>query len=146
MKKPAKTQTTGKRGGKRSTSWKPGQSGNPAGAPKRGQSWTELIKEYGELTPSEAAAKSLELSKQLLSIGDGVTLKQAVILRVYASLLFEPQPGLFNAFVERAEGKVKDQVELTGDAAAPIRIEITYSHPGDAAEPAPGPTADQAGA
>lgn len=95
------------------TAWKKGQpSPNPKGAPKRGQSWTELIKEYGELTPSEAAAKSLELSKQFLKIGDGVTLKQAVVMRVYASLLFEPQPGLLNAFLERAEGKVADKIVI----------------------------------
>ena len=62
------------------------------------------------MTPSEAAAKSLELSQQLLKIGDGVTLKQAVVLRVYASLLFEPQPGLFNTLLERAEGKVADKL------------------------------------
>lgn len=31
-----------------STAWKPGQSGNPAGAPKRGMSWREIIDEVGE--------------------------------------------------------------------------------------------------
>ena len=30
------------------TSWQPGQSGNPAGAPKRGQSWREIIDEIGD--------------------------------------------------------------------------------------------------
>src|ERR1700693_2918298 len=28
--------------------WKPGQSGNPAGAPKRGMSWAEIIKTVGD--------------------------------------------------------------------------------------------------
>lgn len=112
-KKSANTKPTGKPKRKAPpTAWKPGQSGNPKGAPKRGQSWTELIKEFGELTPSEAAAKSLELSKQLLSIGDGVTLKQAVVLRVYAALLFEPQPGLLSQILDRAEGKVAQPLEL----------------------------------
>jgi hypothetical protein len=92
--------------------WPKGVSGNPKGAPKRGQSWSEIITEYGELTPSQAAEKSLALAKQFLSIGDGVTLKQAVIMRVYASLLFEPTPGLFNAFMERTEGKVADKLIL----------------------------------
>jgi len=57
----------------------------------------------------------------LLTIGDGVTLKQAVILRVYASLLFEPQPGLLNSFMDRADGKLVDKIELYDwrkDAAA----------------------------
>jgi len=108
----AKKQTTGKRGGKRSTSWKPGQSGNPKGSPKRGESWAEIIKRYGEMTPSEAATHSLELVKKLLTIGDGVTLKQAVILRVYASLLFEPQPGLLNSFMDRADGKLAQTISV----------------------------------
>lgn len=96
-----------------STAWKPGQSGNPKGAPKRGESWQEIIKRYGELTPPEAAELSLELTKKLLSIGDGVTLKQAVVLRVYADLLYEPNPGLLNSFMERAEGKVSQPIEVT---------------------------------
>jgi hypothetical protein len=47
-----------------------------------------------------------------LKIGEGVTLKQAVVLRVYDALLFEPQPGLLNAFMERAEGKMTQPIEV----------------------------------
>ena len=32
------------RGGKRSTSWKPGQSGNPKGGPKWGESFAEILR------------------------------------------------------------------------------------------------------
>lgn len=85
---------------------------NKKGAPKRGESWAEIIKRVGEYTPSEAAERSLSLAKQLLEIGDGMTLKEAVIMRIYASLLFEPQPGLFNAFMDRTEGKVTQPIEV----------------------------------
>ena len=67
------------------------------------------------MTAPEAAAVSLELSKQFLKIGSGITLKQAVVLRVYAALLFDPNPGLLNSFMDRVEGKVKDQVDLTSN-------------------------------
>ena len=120
---PAKTQKSGKRGGKRSTSWKPGQSGNPKGSPKRGESWAEIIKRYGEMTPGEAAQESMELARKLLSIGEGVTLKQAVVLRVYAALLFEPQASLLNAFLDRAEGTVTKHFEHSGPDGGPITIE-----------------------
>lgn len=93
--------------------WKKGQSGNPKGAPKRGESWAEIIKRVGEMTPSEAAERSLALAKQLLEIGDGVTLKEAVVLRVYSALMFDPQPGLLNAFMDRVEGKVSQPIEMS---------------------------------
>jgi len=93
--------------------WKKGQSGNPKGAPKRGFSWAELIKEYGDMTAPEVAARSLEMAKQFIKLGDdGLTLKEAVVIRVFGSLLFEPQPGLLNAFMERTEGKVKQPFSL----------------------------------
>lgn len=109
---------------KRPQTWKKGQSGNPKGAPKRGESWAEIIKYVGDLTPSEAADMSQQVAGKLRSIGDAVTLRQAVVLRVFAALMFEPQPGLLNAFMERTEGKVKDQIELSGDEEKPITIKI----------------------
>ena len=108
---PTNTQKTGGRGGKRSTSWKPGQSGNPAGSPKRGESWAEIIKRIGDMTPIEAADHANEIAKQLRKIGGGLTLKEAVVVRVYAALLFEPQASLLNSFMERAEGKVAQPIE-----------------------------------
>ena len=110
---PTNTQKTGGRGGKRSTSWRPGQSGNPAGSPKRGESWAEIIKRIGDMTPVEAADHANEIAKQLRKIGGGLTLKEAVVVRVYAALLFEPQASLLNSFMERAEGKVSQPLDVS---------------------------------
>jgi len=95
--------------------WPKGVSGNPAGAPKRGESWQEIIKRIGDMTPIEAAQHAQAIAGKLKTLGDGLTLKEAVVIRVYASLLFEPQPGLLNSFMERAEGKIKDNVDLTSN-------------------------------
>ena len=100
---------------KRPQTWKPGQSGNPAGGPKRGQSWKEIIAEIGQLTPDEAREMSQKIFANI-HLGNEVTLNQAVVLRVYASLLFEPQPGLLNAFMERVEGKVAQPITQMTDA------------------------------
>lgn len=108
----AVTANTKKAAKPRGKPWPKGVSGNPKGAPKRGESWAEIIKRVGEYTPSEAAERSLELAKKLLTIGDGVTLKEAAILRVFGATLFEPQPGLLNILIERAEGKVADRLEV----------------------------------
>ena len=97
---------------KRPQTWKPGQSGNPAGGPKRGESWAEIIKRFGELTAGEAAQMSLELAQKFLNIGEGVTLKQAVVLRVYGALLFDPDARLLNAFMDRAEGKITQPITV----------------------------------
>ena len=104
---PAKTKSAGK---PRPTAWKPGQSGNPAGAPKRGQSWRELIAELGELDGPGAANRAGFLAKQLAKLPAGVSLKELVVLRVFTALIDDPQPGLLNAFMERVEGKVAQAV------------------------------------
>ena len=72
---------------KRAQTWKPGQSGNPKGAPKRGQSWKEIVKTIGDLTPKEASDYCHKVAGKIAVIGDSVTLKEAVILRVYTALL-----------------------------------------------------------
>jgi hypothetical protein len=116
MSKSANRPTTDKRKPPR-TAWKPGESGNPAGAPKRGESWAEIIKQYGDMTPVEAADRANEIAKQLRRIGEGVTLKEAVVVRVYAALLFEPSASLLNSFMERAEGKVETPVKHSGEVS-----------------------------
>ena len=88
-----------------------GVSGNPKGAPKRGESWGEIIKLFGDMTPQEAADRAVEIGRQLKKYGNKLTLKQSVVLRVYAALLFDPQASLLNSFMDRAEGKVVQPVE-----------------------------------
>lgn len=109
-----KKQTTTKRKGNKA--WvKGGASPNPKGAPKRGQSWKEIIHEIGEMTPDEARQMCAQLFSKV-NLHDEVTLKQAVVMRVYAALLFDPQPGLLNAFMERVEGKVAQPITQMTDA------------------------------
>ena len=92
-----------------------GTSGNPKGAPKRGESWAEIIKRIGDMTPVEAADNAVALAAQLRKYGNALTLKETVVTRVYAALLFEPQVGLLNAFMDRAEGKVADRLQVDGN-------------------------------
>lgn len=103
--------------------WKKGQSGNPAGAPKRGESWAEIIKRIGDMTPIEAAEHAKAIAGKLRTMGNALTLKEAVVVRVYAALLFEPSASLLNAFMERAEGKVQDRVDVTSGGQA-LAVEI----------------------
>lgn len=95
------------------TAWPKGTSGNPKGAPRKGESWAEIIKRVGDMTPIEAAEHANAIAGKLRQIGGTLTLKEAVIVRVYAALLFEPNASLLNAFMERAEGKVQDKLDVT---------------------------------
>lgn len=139
-KLPAKTQTAGKRGGKRSTSWKPGQSGNPKGAPKRGESWAEVWKRISNMTGPEVADYGLKVAAQLRTLPSTVTLKEAVVMRTMVALMNEPTPGLLNAAQDREEGTPKQSIELTGDETKPIHV---FSHAAAIAALAPRSMADR---
>lgn len=116
MTKPANTQKSGKRGGKTRTSWKPGQSGNSTGRPKDGESWSSIISQIGNMYPEEILdfiGKDNDLGKAIAHFPRSVQNKYLVVLRVYASLMFEPSPGLFKEFLDRLEGKVPDHIDMT---------------------------------
>lgn len=58
------------------------------------------------MTPGEAADYCRNIAGQLATIGNNITLKEAVVLRVYAALMFEPDARLLNSVMDRDEGKV----------------------------------------
>ena len=120
--KPAKTQKSGKRGGKTVTSWKPGQSGNPKGRPPEGESWAAVIKKISNMTGEEAVAYTREFTKFFAPF-KGVTLKEAVVLRCFAAILFEPQAAMLNALMDRAEGKLSQSVPTDLKASLLLRMQ-----------------------
>lgn len=107
-----KSETKKKTKRKGNPTWvKGGPSPNPAGAPKRGQSWAETIKEIGNLTPDEARSISQKIFAQV-NLGNAITLREAVVMRVFAGLLFDPTPGNFRELMDRADGPVKGAVKI----------------------------------
>lgn len=86
----------------RGTPWPKGVSGNPAGAPKRGESWAEIIAAIGEMTDAEFVKLKHAHPTQ----------KQQVVMQAYLSLKNDPQPGIFNAFMDRVDGKVADKLQI----------------------------------
>jgi hypothetical protein len=95
------------------------------------------------LTPDEAREMSQKIFVNI-HLGNEVTLNQAVVLRVYASLLFEPQPGLLNAFMERVEGKVAQPITQMTDAELRefISSTIGIDIPGDSGSAATRPESE----
>lgn len=98
------------------SAWKPGQSGNPAGRPKEGKSWAGILRELSEMSADDIArmvGADNELGRMLMTLPPKVQMQYLITARVMASLMFEPQPGLFNALMERTDGRVPQAVDLT---------------------------------
>lgn len=115
-KLPDNTQKTGKRGGKRSTSWKPGQSGNPNGAPKNTESWAKIIEQVGDMYIEDIlplVGETSPIGKLLVKHPPKVQLKVLVTARVFASLLTSPTSGLWNELISRKEGKLVEHIDHT---------------------------------
>lgn len=127
MDESANTLETGKRKAPKSA-WKPGQSGNPAGAPKRGESWAEVISKYSDMTPEEIAKAAEKIAGKLKSIGGNITMKEAVVIRIYTALMFEPTAGLWNGLMDRAEGKVSDKLDITSGGEKLVNVYIPHNN------------------
>lgn len=59
--------------------------------------------------------KPNDLGKSFKQMPSNVAMKKLVVARILAALMFEPSSGLWKELMDRAEGKVKDQVEHSGN-------------------------------
>lgn len=112
--------------------WPKGQSGNPAGRPKDGESWAAIIAAVGNMYPEDLIAfigTSNDLGRNLAQLPKNVQMKYLVTTRVYAALMFEPTSGLWKELMERVEGKVPQAVEVGSDPNKPIKVIIEYADP-----------------
>lgn len=89
---------------------------NPKGRPADGESWSAIIKEISEMTVDEIVilvGKDNDLGRQFALMPKKIMMKKLVVARVLAALMFEPSAGLWNSLMERAEGKIQDNVDIT---------------------------------
>jgi hypothetical protein len=99
------------------TSWKPGQSGNPAGRPPSGQAFSELLRQIGDMSAHDLVAfmkSGGSVGKEIMALPEYVEVKFVAALRVWAALVEEPSAGLANAVFDRLEGKVPERISLQG--------------------------------
>ncbi len=101
----------------RGKSWPKGTSGNPAGRPKDGESWSAIIKAVGEMYSDDLLAfigKDNDLGREINKYPKNVQLKYLVTARVFASIMFDPNPRMWSELMNRAEGKVPDKMVHEG--------------------------------
>jgi hypothetical protein len=92
--------------------WPKGVSGNPKGRPPDGESWAAIIREVGNMTGNDVAEWFDAYRKDCERLGK-VQFKHAIVARVFLDLLHEPKAALFNAIMDRAEGKLAQPVGLS---------------------------------
>ena len=100
-------------GGITGKGWKPGQSGNPAGRPKKISTWSEQAKELLQASEIDIGIKLPDGNKKRLKlkVEDGKTILHAVI----GSLILEALNGNIPAMREladRTEGKPAQKLEV----------------------------------
>jgi hypothetical protein len=98
------------------SAWKPGQSGNPKGRPKDGQSWREVLTELSNMTTEDILlmiGADNDLGRNIKLMPKNVQMKYLVGARVIAALMFEPTSGLWNGLMDRIDGKVPDQLKIS---------------------------------
>ena len=99
------------------TAWKPGQSGNPAGRPKSGESWSDIFKLVGEMYSDDVIqiiGADNDLGRSFRLYPKNVQVKILVAARVMAAIMHEPTPGLLKEVLDRIEGKVADKLQMSG--------------------------------
>jgi len=87
--------------------FKPGQSGNPNGRPKKGQTFTDLLKEYLAQETKEP----------------GKTRYDKLIEKMY-EFAMQPDATMMKYLVDRVDGKPAESVQLSSDADEPMEITI----------------------
>jgi hypothetical protein len=83
---------------------------NRNGAPKRGESWTEMITSVGKMTVPKLKKLLGERLKGFDKYPEGVTLKELVVINAYTSLLADFNPKVWLYMMERSEGKLPQTV------------------------------------
>lgn len=103
-------------------SFKPGQSGNPGGRPKDGESFASVLRDLLSKDGPEIARMCKLYAKEFAQFPEGVNMRQIVVMRWLASILNEPSTGLLQQMIDRTDGPVPSV--LKGDSEAPILIKI----------------------
>ena len=112
------------------SAFKPGQSGNPTGRPKTGQSWGEIAKEIGDQYPEEVVqifGSNTVMGRAFATFPKGVQIKYSVFYRVIIALMNEPTPGLLKELLDRIEGKVTDPIDLTSKGEKIENVNEVYA-------------------
>lgn len=93
--------------------WKPGQSGNPSGGPKKENSLTHILEQIGSEPVDET----------------GMTRKQALARLMWSKALDDGDMPAMKYIYDRIDGSPRQAVEMTGADQEPLTLQIEYVSP-----------------
>lgn len=88
------------------------QNRNNKGAPPRGESWKDIIHHVTSMTAEEAARTYGKIARDFKQYGK-VTLRELMVVRGVHAFLSEPNASLWNAIMDRDEGKVTQPINVS---------------------------------
>ena len=100
--------------------WKPGESGNPNGRPKKGEAWADVANELLNSKEIDITMKMADGKVKRLSLESDKSFRHAVIV----GMIKEAMNGNVQAareLADRTEGKSKERREVT-NKVEPIKI------------------------
>ena len=100
--------------------WKPGESGNPNGRPKKGEAWADVANELLNSKEIDITMKMADGKVKRLSLESDKSFRHAVIV----GMIKEAMNGNVQAareLADRTEGKSKERREVT-TKTEPIKI------------------------
>lgn len=101
--------------------WKPGQSGNPSGRPKR-DPITQAYKDLCNLPLPEKIRKTLNLEK-------GATFYQAIaVSQIFAAVKGSVKHA--KEIADRVEGKAIQKIEIAGEGGSGLSLKVEFVEPG----------------
>jgi len=104
------------------TSFKPGQTGNPGGRPKDGESFASVLRDLLSKDGPEIAGLCTTYAKEFRQLPKGVNMRSMIALRWIASLMADPTTGLLQQMIDRTDGPVPSV--LQGDKDKPLEVNV----------------------
>lgn len=99
--------------------FKPGQSGNPKGRPRKGLVAAEAIRWAGaQLAPPRVAS----IISEAYGITRPVTILEAAVLRAWQRAMLKPDAALLRTLLEWGYGKPVQDIDLTSGGAPIIQV------------------------
>ena len=109
-------------GGITGKGWKPGQSGNPKGRPKKGEAWADVANDLLNSKEIDITMKTADGKIKRLNLESDKTLRHAVIIgQINSAMAGNVQAA--KELADRTEGRAKEFREVT-NKNDPIQVMV----------------------